>query len=96
LNLIKEAGYGYIMASKIKGMGAAIKNQFLDPEGYIYTNDKEEGFRYKVMHYSNIFTDENKEKHCLSENLIVSYSPKRAKKDVKDRLRLVEKAETLL
>jgi len=98
LSLIKEAGYGYIVASKIKCMGAKMQTQILDPSGFVALNDNtgEQGFRYKNIGYENIFTDENGKKHALYENLIITYSPKRAKKDADDRARLVEKAEKLL
>jgi len=98
LNLIKEAGYGYIMSSKIKGMSKAMQAKILDTKGFTVVNDKSgnEDFRYKTMEYTNVFTDDDKVKHFLSENLIISYSPKRANKDRKDRERLVEKAKKLL
>jgi transposase len=98
LNLIKEAGYGYIMASKIKGMSKEMQEKILSVDGFNSIKDKEgvEIFRYKTIDYINIFTDENKKKHELSENLIVSYSEKRAAKDIKDRERLVAKAESML
>jgi transposase len=98
LNLIKEAGYGYIMSSKIRGMSKAMQAKILDTEGFTVVNDKSgnEDFRYKTMEYTNVFIDEDKVKHFLSENLIISYSPKRANKDKKDRERLVEKAKKLL
>jgi transposase len=98
LNLIKEAGYGYIMASKIKGMSKAMQEKILCPKGFFTVNDKSgnELFRYKSIDYLNIFTDEDKQQHRLQEKLIISYSAKRAKKDHKDRERLVEKAKKLL
>ncbi len=98
LNLIKAAGYGYIMSSKIKGMSRAMQTKVLSPEGFISVNDQSgnEKFRYKTIDFVNEFKDENGEQHSLSENLVVSYSQKRAKKDQKDRERLVEKAKKLL
>lgn len=98
LKLIKEAGYGYIMASKIRGMSAAMQKRILNTDDFILTREKsvEAGFKYKVISHENTFTDENNEKHTLAENLIISFSPKRAKKDAADRARLVAKAEKLL
>jgi len=98
LNLIKAAGYGYIMSSKIKGMSRVMQTTVLSAEGFISVNDQSgnEEFRYKTLDYVNEFTDENGEHHSLPENLIVSYSKKRAGKDRKDRERLVEKAKKLL
>lgn len=98
LSLIKQAGYGYIMASKIKGMSKPMQEKILCPKGFGIVNDKSgnEICRYKTIDYVNIFTDEDKQQHRLQENLVISYSAKRAKKDRKDRERLVEKAKKLL
>ena len=98
LNIIKEAGYGYIMAAKIKGATDALKEKVLADEGFTDVLDKKGNleFRYKVLEHENIFTDENNVCHKLSENMVVSYSHKRAKKDKADRERLIEKAKQLL
>jgi transposase len=98
LNLIKEAGYGYIMSSRIKNMGKAVHDAMFDKEGYATVTDSKgvEDFRYKTIDYINSFTDDDHKKHDLPESLVISYSPKRAKKDMKDRERLIEKAKKLL
>lgn len=98
LNLIKAAGYGYIMAAKIRGAGAALRGEALSGEGFTDVTDEkgELAFRYKVIGHENIFTDAVGVRHELSENVVVSYSPARAKKDKADRERLVEKANRLL
>jgi len=98
LKLIKEAGYGYIMAAKIKGASAALQKKVLDDIGFTSIYDKKGNldFCYKTIEHENIFKDDNKVIHKLQENLIVSYSPKRAKKDLADRARLIEKAKKLL
>ena len=99
LTLIKEAGYEYIVASKIRQMGAKMQEKILSPIGFISLGDDlgaEQGFRYKTIEYENVFTDSENVKHFLYENLVITYSPKRAKKDASDRARLVEKAEKLL
>jgi transposase len=98
LNLIKEAGYGYIMASKVKGSAKGLQEEMLRDVGFADTIDKNGNLtlRYKVIEHENIFKDENQTLRKLQENIIVSYSPKRAKKDAADRDRLVEKAKKLL
>jgi transposase len=99
LTLIKEAGYEYIVASKIRQMSAKMQEKILSSDGFISLGDDsvaEKGFRYKTLEYENIFTDTENVKHFLNENLVITYSPKRAKKDASDRARLVEKAEKLL
>ena len=98
LNQIKGAGYGYVMAAKIKGAAAALQKKVLADEGFtdIYDNKGNLEFRYKILDHENIFTDEHNERHILPENMVVSYSPRRAKKDRADRERLIEKAKELL
>lgn len=98
LHLITEAGYGYVMASKIRGMKEAMQAKILDATGFVAVNDDSgnEIFRYKTLEYTNEYKDDDGEKHSHSENLVVSYSLKRAKKDKKDRERLIEKAKALL
>jgi len=95
---IKDAGYGYIMAAKIKGASAALQKKVFAEDGFKDVLDKNGNLqlRYKTMEHKNIFTDENNIKHTLEENMIVSYSPKRAKKDEQDRERMIEKARNLL
>jgi transposase len=97
LNLIKEAGYGYIVASKIKTMSEKVLTEIFDESGYTSLKDEDgDAFRYKTIDYLNTFTDENRVKHQLEESLIVSFSEKRLRKDKSDRERLIEKAKKLL
>jgi transposase len=98
LKLIKEAGYGYIMASKVKGAAKDLQEQILSSKGFtdVYDKNGKLELRYKTIEHENIFTDADKKLHRLPENIVVSYSPKRAKKDLSDRERLVEKAKKLL
>lgn len=93
LKAIKEAGYGYIVASRIRQMSRKIQQEILDLEGYTHVSPD---FRYKTLEYSNIFKDEEQILHSLSENLVISYSAKRAEKDRKDRQRLIDKAQKML
>ena len=93
LTAIKEAGYGYIVASKIKAMKKSIQEKIFAGDGYVSFS---EDFRYKTIEYINTFKDEDGKWHRLSENLIISFSKKRAAKDYHDRLRLIDKAKKLL
>jgi transposase len=98
LNLIKQAGYGYIMASKVKGAAKDLQEKMLENTHFTDILDTEGNLslRYKILSHENVFKDEHKVLHRLDENIVVSYSPKRAKKDAKDRARLVEKAKKYL
>jgi len=109
LKQIKDKGYGYIVASRIKSMPEEVQAKILDPENYITLSQNEEDgiVRCKVIDYINQFkikdnnrSDNIKRKKqisvALSENLIITYSDKRARKDKSDRERLLEKAKYLL
>ena len=65
-----------------------IKEEIFNREGYKNTD----GVSYKIIDYVNKI-----DKTCeLPENLIITYSPKRAQKDRADRERLIKKARKLL
>jgi len=85
---IKDKGYDYIFASRIKNLKKNIKEEIFNKEGFKDTD----GISYKIINYLNR-VNKNYE---LPENLIITYSPKRAQKDRADRERLIKKARTLL
>ncbi|NCB40591.1 MAG: IS1634 family transposase [Erysipelotrichia bacterium] len=93
LNLIKEAGYGYIVACRLRSMNREVQGEALNEADYIKAGGD---FKYKTVPYTNIFKDAEKNTHQLEESLVMSWSSKRAAKDVKDRQRLTHKAEKLL
>lgn len=96
LNLAKivEKKYSYIFASRIKSMSQKVKNEIL-AGGYTEIEHGEEKISYKIIDYVNRFKKDEKT-YELPENLIITYSDKRARKDKADRNRLVEKARSLL
>ena len=99
LKAIRDSGYGYVVASKIKGMSKAMQATILDDEwAGVNENDGQEGvFKYKVLeHVNRVYDKSNKTTHELAENLIITYSLKRANKDRRDRERQLEKARKLL
>jgi len=109
LKAIKDAGYDYLMACKIKSMPQDIKEDILNIKNYtniISDSDSEEGlYSYYVRDYENIvhykeedtFTGEIKNKKIvLQEKLICTYSAKRARKDRYDRERGLEKANKII
>jgi len=109
LKQIKDKGYGYIVASRIKSMSEKIQTEIFKEEDYKILNEsKTEGtVRYKSIDFANIFKIESdnqvpnskRKKYVtieLTEKLIITHSTKRAKKDKLDRERLLEKANYLL
>lgn len=99
LKRIADQGYSYIFASRIKNMKRGVQEevfsggyQEIAPQG----TDPGEIIRYKVIDYINKVKDEEGRVCELKENLIITYSPKRAQKDRTDRERMIEKAKSLL
>ena len=97
LKALRDRGYGYIMASRLRQMVGEVKAQVLSPEGYqsLHTDEGIE-LRYKALDYQNRVKGEDGNWHTLPEKIIATYSEKRAQKDRRDRERLVEKATRLL
>jgi transposase len=88
LKKIKDKGYDYIFASRIKNMRKDITEEIFNKEGYKDTD----GISYKIIDYVNTVS----KTYDLPENLIITYSAQRAQKDQADRERLIKKARTLL
>lgn len=96
---IKEAGFDYIVAGRLKSTAAGLRELILQKEGYITpevngieSNQEEELFSYKVIPHENKVKRDGKE-YQIKENLICTYSLKRAESDRSDRERGVRKAE---
>lgn len=99
LKRIVDQGYSYIFAFRIRNMKESVQEEVFSG-GYQEVaypgTDPEETIRYKVIDYVNRVKDETGKVCELKENLIITYSPKRAKKDKADRERMIEKAKALL
>ena len=91
LKKIKNKGYDYILASRIKNMKKDIKQEIFHKNGY---HDRGE-ISYKVISYINKIKEDN-QIYELPEELIITYSSQRAQKDRADRERLIKKARKLL
>jgi len=103
LKAITDAGYHYIVGSRLKSMKKPIQKQVLDQTAYETVQqdeNKQPIFKVAEFAYQNeiLIMDENKKKtkRILKERLICSWSLERAKKDKSDRSRLIEKARSLV
>jgi transposase len=112
LKAIKDAGYDYLMAAKIKTMDEEIQAMILDDKDYITINDEnsDDGLcSYKTIDYDNkikykeeIVNNNSGEvtkknmEVTLKEKLVCTYSQKRANKDQYDRYRALEKANNII
>ena len=101
LKTIKDEGYDYIVASRLKSMPSEVRKYALDQDGYspLVVDEKtaEVIVRGKCCDYTNIIRDEKQSIiDGLEERLIITHSMKRARKDAADRERLLQKALHLL
>ena len=88
---IKQAGYDYIMAYKIRGKENKIEGVYnLETYQMLY-----EEFGIKKQPHTEIFKSNNTF-YQIDDKLILTFSGKRQRKDKKDRERLIKKAEKLL
>lgn len=85
ISFIANSGYEYVVGSRIRNKSEEIKREILRAEGYITVEVKEED---EIFRYKQIQTGRNK--------IVCAFSSKRAKKDQRDRERLIRKAEELL
>lgn len=85
---IKEMGFDYVMAYKIKSANKQLEEKIFNEKGYKKITDnylvKEESIKQEIK-------VDNK-KYTLEDKLVITYSEKRAQKDKKDRERLIQKA----
>lgn len=92
LKRIRDRGYDYIVASRLKAATKKVLEEVFSEEGYATL---EEGLRYKICDQLNRFSEDGVTVE-LPEKLVITHSLKRAEKDRADRSRLVEKAERLV
>jgi transposase len=93
LKHITDKGYGYIVSSRIKSMDTKTQQKIFDQDGYRTIKTNDQNITYKIIDYVN---ECKADKFTLAEKLIITYSEKRAKKDLADRQRLLNKANYLL
>lgn len=96
LKRIRDKGYDYIVASRLKSMPKHHLKQALSDTGFCAITDSDGNrFRYKSLAYLNRFKADQRV-YELPEQLIITYGEKRVKKDQADRQRLIRKAKLLL
>ena len=99
---IKEMGFEYVLAFKIRGASDDVKAAVLSKDGFTecLKEGEEDSCRFKVLEHTQVVVcpdeDGGRNKIYLTDSLIISYSSKRAEKDAKDRGRLIKKAEKLV
>jgi transposase len=100
LHKIKEMGFDYVVGSRLRSLPKIQQGEVLDLKTYQKLGESD--ILYKIINHSNVVKipsntkDSKTEKIELEERIICTWSKKRAEKDKKDRLRLVEKAQELI
>lgn len=83
LNEFEENKIEYIVGARIKNIPIKLKEQVLNLENYTEFNDNETGYKIGTFEHNN-------------RKLVVSYSPKRARKDALERQKSIERLEKKL
>jgi transposase len=92
LHFLKSMGYDYVMAFKIRSSSKELKNVVLDTDDYLYQG---EDFKWKVCDFETTVRVNDK-MESWTDNMVMTWSAKRAAKDRKDRERLIEKSKKLV
>ena len=105
LNLlaIKQAGFDYIVGTRLKNLAHSVQNEMLNETRYVPLKKDENGeveISYRAIDYQNKITvknaDGSNKKISLPELLLCTWSKERARKDRHDRDRLINRALALL
>lgn len=100
LNLceIKKNDFDYIMGCRIKSVKKSLQDEILNLDKYedINTGDSQEVLKYRIINYKKEIYSEHKLINTIDERIICTWSSKRARKDKKDRERLVLKAKEMI
>lgn len=92
LAFLKSMGYEYVMAYKIRSSAQDVKELVLDEESYTHES---EDFKWKVCDYATRVKYEGAHVE-LTDQMVITWSARRAAKDRKDRERLIEKSKKLV
>ena len=79
LALLEDSGFEYIVGARLKNLKKALKTDVLDGEKYVDIGSLEDGAKVANLSYNE------------GQRLVVSYSPKRARKDRNDREEAIKK-----
>jgi transposase len=94
LKEIIDRGYSYIFAYRLKSSADRIKAEAFSG-GYTQIQDADDCLSYKVISSKENFYA-NSRKVSLEQKIIITYSEARARKDMLDRQRMVDRAQALL
>ena len=101
---LKELNYDYVIAHRLKSSGQKYKSLVKDVENWTSFSWSSKGAQRSITKYritddirtvKVVVSDGKTETRTIESKLLLNYSPTRAKKDARDRERLVQKAQRL-
>jgi len=89
-------GFNFIVGHRLRTAKEKIKTEALSDNNYInISKNKDEILKYKILDIERDIVTEKNEKKKIKDQIVVTYSSKRARKDKADRERLIEKAKEM-
>ncbi len=101
LKAIKTAGYEYIVGCRLKNQSKKVQEEIFNSKGYVQgAVDEDTGkavFKYKIVknHIVN-YKDVEDKKQKMTDQLLITWSEKRRKRDEYKRNRLIDKAQEMI
>ncbi|MBF0300182.1 MAG: IS1634 family transposase [Oligoflexia bacterium] len=90
-------GFNFIVGHRVRSGKANIRNEVLSDDNYIdISKNKDEILKYKIIEIERDVVTKNNEKKKIKDQIVATYSSKRARKDRADRERLIEKAKDIV
>lgn len=90
-------GFNYIVGHRLRNAKKTVQEEILKDDDYInISKHKDEVLKYKIIDIEKDVIVENDEKKKIKDQIVVTYSSKRARKDKADRERLIEKAKDMV
>ena len=100
LKQILDLGMEYVIAYRLRNSSQKVRKLIESEDGWIYrsSNSMCDVSKYRISTETRVVQQLDEEtnvvkKHNLTSNLLINYSAKRARKDARDRQRLIDKAK---
>lgn len=99
LHAIRELGMDFVIANRVRGMGKKFKDLLVEDDKWTYRSSpvRADVSKYRVvddLRKVQVFDEKTGKNQwvCIPTKLLINYSEHRARKDMYDRQRLVDKA----
>ena len=101
LKEIKAAGYEYIVGCRIKNQSKKVEGEIFSAKGYVQGATCEETgkvlFKYKIIdNHAVNYKDGEGKKQKMTDQLLITWSEKRRRRDEYKRNRLIDKAKEMI